>query len=125
MREDATVSDRKVYTDCPVCRGTGWQPLRVSGDCIRWPCQRCIKREQIEAHTSRVEEPSAMSERDNVIDFTEPDDDDHDFYADLVEDDDPFEAFDCAMDEHGNCGKAGSEECDWECPFNRLRGLRN
>lgn len=26
---------------------------------------------------------------------------------------------DCAMDRHGHCGKAGSEECDWECPYGR------
>ena len=25
--------------------------------------------------------------------------------------------FDCHMDRHGYCGKAGSEECDFECPY--------
>jgi hypothetical protein len=25
--------------------------------------------------------------------------------------------FDRGMDRDGNCGKAGSEECDWECPY--------
>lgn len=59
----------------------------------------------------------------DIVDFPEPDQDDHDFYGD-TEDDDEYESFDCAMDRHGNCGKAGSEECDWECPYNR-RGLRN
>ena len=29
--------------------------------------------------------------------------------------------FDCAMDRHGNCGKAGSEECDWECPYRDVK----
>ncbi len=31
------------------------------------------------------------------------------------EDDDDF---DCGMDKHGACGKAGSEECEFECPYN-------
>ena len=26
--------------------------------------------------------------------------------------------FDCHLDKHGNCGKAGSEECEFECPYN-------
>ena len=26
-------------------------------------------------------------------------------------------AFDCHMDRNGNCGKAGSEECEFECPY--------
>lgn len=43
----------------------------------------------------------------------------------IDDEEDEFAAFDCAMDRHGNCGKAGSEECDWECPYNRVRGLRN
>jgi hypothetical protein len=39
-------------------------------------------------------------------------------------DDDPTEGdaiedliADCGMDASGHCSKAGSEECDWECPF--------
>lgn len=40
-------------------------------------------------------------------------------YDDEDNEDDPFENFDCHMDRHGNCGKAGSEECDWECPNGR------
>lgn len=27
--------------------------------------------------------------------------------------------FDCHMDRHGGCGKAGSEECEFECPYNK------
>jgi hypothetical protein len=27
--------------------------------------------------------------------------------------------FDCGRDRNGYCGKAGSEECDWECPYGR------
>lgn len=50
-------------------------------------------------------------------DFDEDEIDDFDFAseAELFED----AAGDCAMDRHGNCGKAGSEECDWECPYGR------
>lgn len=33
-------------------------------------------------------------------------------------DGDEDESFDCGMDRHGGCGKAGSEECEFECPFN-------
>lgn len=32
-----------------------------------------------------------------------------------ADDDDDFE-FDCGMYPDGQCGKAGSEECDFECP---------
>lgn len=38
---------------------------------------------------------------------------------DDYEDEDPFESFDCHKDRHGNCGLAGSEECEFDCPFNR------
>jgi hypothetical protein len=43
---------------------------------------------------------------------------------DLVEDgyeDEEEHAFDCHMDRHGNCGKAGSEECEFECPYRNVR----
>jgi hypothetical protein len=38
-------------------------------------------------------------------------------------DDEPeFEPeFDCHMDKRGNCGKAGSEECDFECPYRDVK----
>jgi hypothetical protein len=55
--------------------------------------------------------------------------------ADWYGDDDDFDQFghpcdcdcydcalsnvDCAMGPDGQCGKAGSEECDWECPVMR------
>ena len=29
--------------------------------------------------------------------------------------------FDCHMDRNGNCGKAGSEECDFECPYRNMK----
>lgn len=27
--------------------------------------------------------------------------------------------FDCGLGLDGQCSKAGSEECDWECPYSR------
>ena len=33
-------------------------------------------------------------------------------------DDDDLE-FDCHRGPDGSCGLAGTEECDWECPYNR------
>ena len=45
--------------------------------------------------------------------LTEDDSYDHD-------DDDPWETFDCHMDRDGYCGKAGSEECEFECPYRDL-----
>ena len=29
----------------------------------------------------------------------------------------PYDEFDCGMTSAGLCRKAGSEECDWKCPF--------
>jgi hypothetical protein len=31
--------------------------------------------------------------------------------------DDGEPPFDCGMTSDGYCTKAGSEECDWECPY--------
>jgi len=52
---------------------------------------------------------------------------DSDFEEYELDDDeeDEFESFDCAMDREGYCGKAGSEECDFECPYKRLKGIKN
>jgi len=41
------------------------------------------------------------------------------------EEEDEFDSFDCHMtlDRRGKplgCGKAGSEECDFECPYRRM-----
>lgn len=44
-----------------------------------------------------------------------PDDD----YYDDDEDRDEDDEFDCHMGPDGQCGSAGSEECDWECPTMR------
>lgn len=45
--------------------------------------------------------------------------DEYDFDDDPVFDDcdDDDGLGDCAMGPDGQCGKAGSEECDWECPI--------
>lgn len=34
---------------------------------------------------------------------------------------DTFDDFDCHMDKSGHCGMAGSEECEFECPFRRMQ----
>lgn len=42
------------------------------------------------------------------------------YYDDSDEDDEMWEAeMNCSMDRHGQCGQAGSEYCDFECPFRR------
>lgn len=40
----------------------------------------------------------------------------HDYIDDDFEENDE-DAIDCAMGPDGQCGKAGSEECDWDCPI--------
>ena len=42
---------------------------------------------------------------------------DYDFSDDYEGYDESEPEFDCYMDKSGQCGKAGSEECDWECPY--------
>jgi hypothetical protein len=37
---------------------------------------------------------------------------------------DVYFAVDCHLDRNGYCGKVGSEECDFCCPFNHLIGQR-
>ena len=32
---------------------------------------------------------------------------------------DEYESFDCHMDRSGHCGAAGSEGCEFECPYRR------
>ena len=54
-----------------------------------------------------------------------------DFDEDELDDEGPFEFaeglpveaddFDCGMNIQGDCGKTGSEECDWECPYRDLK----
>lgn len=46
-------------------------------------------------------------------------------FDDYDESDDEEEFEDCHMDRSGYCGKAGSEECEFECPYNRMRGIKN
>lgn len=55
----------------------------------------------------------------------EPDDrSDFDDFCESAEDDE-FEAatLNCSLDQHGHCGQAGSEHCEFECPF-RNSGFR-
>jgi len=49
---------------------------------------------------------------EDVPDFDWQDDDD--------DDEDPYDYFDCHLDRNGFCGKVGSEECDFECPYRHL-----
>jgi len=37
-------------------------------------------------------------------------------WDELDPDDDDDDLFDCGMMPNGQCSKAGSEECDWDCP---------
>ena len=50
-------------------------------------------------------------------DFDEDEDDDEnaDFEIHLLEGDD------CGMNRQGDCGKAGSEECEMGCPYGRVK----
>jgi hypothetical protein len=44
----------------------------------------------------------------------------YDDYADSLDEEiDEYEAFDCHMDRSGHCGAAGSEDCEFECPYRR------
>lgn len=45
--------------------------------------------------------------------------DDFDGQLDDEIDLDEYEAFDCHMDRSGHCGAAGSEDCEFECPYRR------
>jgi hypothetical protein len=38
---------------------------------------------------------------------------------DCVDELDEYEAFDCHMDRNGHCDSAGSEDCEFECPYRR------
>lgn len=44
--------------------------------------------------------------------MADPEDEEYDDGAPEDEDE-----FDCHLGPDGQCGKAGSEECDWECPM--------
>ena len=60
---------------------------------------------------------SRQEERMMANKFADSYDDDYDnFDEDFFEDDDDEELFDCGMMADGGCSKAGTEECDWECP---------
>lgn len=44
------------------------------------------------------------------------DDDAEEYEFESLDDDDCDDEFDCGMYPDGQCSKAGSEECDFECP---------
>jgi hypothetical protein len=44
----------------------------------------------------------------------------HPWDDDDVEDDDEWE-FDCQMYHDGQCGAAGSEDCEFECPYRAMQ----
>ena len=50
--------------------------------------------------------------------------DSYDPFYDELEDDDEDEFFDCKMGPGGYCGAAGSEDCEFECPYRRLQDER-
>lgn len=41
----------------------------------------------------------------------------YDDFEDFLAEDDKEEYFDCYMGADGSCGLAGTEECDFECPY--------
>lgn len=47
-----------------------------------------------------------------------------DFDEDEIDDDDEsllLDGDDCGMNTQGDCGKAGSEECEFGCPYGRVK----
>lgn len=36
----------KIRPDCPICFGTGWQPIKIGKEWLKAPCQACIKAEK-------------------------------------------------------------------------------
>ncbi len=42
---------------------------------------------------------------------------DDDDYEDDEEFDDDMDRFDCGLDDEGQCSLAGTEDCDFECPY--------
>ena len=48
---------------------------------------------------------------DDPCPFCFPDEESEDNFEDI------FDEFDCHMGRDGLCGKAGSEECEFECPY--------
>ena len=88
-------------------------------------CRRCFvtNREAAVlgiANECDVPQKPSVSANDNVVKFTQDQIDDET----LVEGDDGFDAGEeCGRWINGRlgplCRKAGSEECDWDCPYSR------
>ena len=72
---------------------------------------------------STVERTLVQSWGDNYLYFGTDEDDDDEWWSDMDDDGDgPDSALDraageCSMMADGQCGQAGSEHCDFECPF--------
>lgn len=47
--------------------------------------------------------------------MSDPGEDDD--YFDMLNDEQDEEEFDCHLGADGQCGAAGSEDCDWNCPY--------
>ena len=58
---------------------------------------------------------STMPKSDELVNI---DHDPTDFDDDGLDDEDE-EYYDCGMDRDGGCSLAGTEQCDWECPYEK------
>lgn len=84
--------------DCDKCCRRGGPVEGCSDECDQNccnVCESCWRKQEISLH------------EDDDLDF----EDDDDFGDDL--------GIDCHLDRNGYCGKAGSEECEFECPYNK------
>jgi hypothetical protein len=54
-----------------------------------------------------------------------PNDEEWVYEDDEVEDEELYLEEDCGMGPDGQCGYAGSEFCDWDCPMERQTWKRN
>jgi len=64
--------------------------------------------------THAFTEPRACPLHSVMLDIS---DDDYGPFGDFDDEDD--DTFDCMMGPDGQCGKAGSEECEFDCPTMR------
>lgn len=55
----------------------------------------------------------------SAVDDIPPDHPCFDDDLDREDDDELEDFFDCHMDRRGHCGAAGSEDCEFECPYRR------
>jgi hypothetical protein len=94
-------------------------------------CERCAReweRENPGPVFDAVEDPSYCDGCDEPREYCRCWDDPGDDYDEAPEDDGEYE--DCGLMPDGQCTKAGSEECDWDCgglhrPAALLRALES